>query len=395
MTPVRVIGAGLSGLATAWYLTDAGARVHVFEAADRPGGLIQTQRLSDGLVETAARAFTASARVSALFDALGVEPCATLPDSRRRFIFRGGRLRRWPLSAGESLGTAARAASAWVRRDMRPRDRETVAEWGHRVAGRAATTWLIAPALQGIYASTPEQLSAPAIFGGRRPGGGGRLIAPRTGMGELVDRLEAKLRERGVTFSFGTPVDQIDPAAPTVICTEAPAAARLLARQAPPLAAAIARIRMISLLVVTAFFEPDPSDWHGFGILFPRSSGVDALGVLCNTDMFPERGASRSETWIYGEDARGALPSTTTIADRVSADRTRVTGRRVAPVSWHVTPQMDALPVYDQAVVDAEAALGELPPTIALAGNYLGRLGVSKLLDEAAEAAARITSSSM
>lgn len=390
MTPVRVIGAGLSGLATAWYLTDAGARVHVFEAADRPGGLIQTQRLSDGLIEMAARAFTGSERARALFAAVGVEACDTLPESRRRFIFRDGRLRRWPLSIGETLGAATRAASAWIRRDMRPHDRESVADWGRRVAGPATTTWLIGPALQGIYATTPDVLSASAIFGGRRPGGGGKLFAPRTGMGELIDRLEAGLRERGVTLSFGTPVDQIDPSTPTVICTEAPAAARLLAPHAPSLAAAIGRIRMVSLLVVTAFFEPDPSDWHGFGVLFPRSSGVDALGVLCNTDMFPDRGAGRSETWIYGEDARGALPSPLTIAERVASDRARLTGRRVAPVSWHVTPQIDALPVYDQAIVDAMAALGELPTTIAIAGNYLGRLGVSKLLDGAAEATARI-----
>ena len=72
-------------------------------------------------------------------------------------------------------------------------------------------------------------------------------------------------------------------------------------------------------------------------------------------------------------------------------DRARVTGRMDAPVAWHVTPQIESLPVYDTAVLDAQASLADLPARIALAGNYLGRLGVSKLLDGAWEAARRIT----
>jgi oxygen-dependent protoporphyrinogen oxidase len=350
--------------------------------------LIQTERAAHGLVEGAARAFTESERVEALFKAIGVEPVATLPASRRRFIFRDGCPRRWPLSAGETVMTVARAASAWVRRDMRPRRDETVAVWGRRVAGPAATSWVLAPALQGIYATTPEELSAEAIFGGgRRPGGGGKLLAPRGGMSELIDRLHDRLREKGVTFTLGTRVDRIDAGALTVICTDAPAAARLLGPHAPALAAAVGRIRMVSLAAATAFFEPHPSDWRGLGVLFPRSSGVTALGVLCNTDMFPDRGALRSETWIYGGSATEAL------GDQLAKDRTRVTGRMVAPMSLHITPHPDALPLYNTAVVHAQSALAALPRTIAIAGNYLGRLGVSKLVDGAAEAAGRISSS--
>ncbi|HKW00793.1 MAG TPA: FAD-dependent oxidoreductase, partial [Vicinamibacterales bacterium] len=116
MSHVRVIGAGLSGLATAWYLSEGGASVEVIEAAARPGGLLQTHQLREGLVESAARGFTSSDRATALFAAAGVEACATLPESRRRFIFRHGRPRRWPLSPVETIGAAARAATAWVRR---------------------------------------------------------------------------------------------------------------------------------------------------------------------------------------------------------------------------------------------------------------------------------------
>ena len=414
MSDVRVIGAGLSGLATAWYLSEGGATVHVVEATARPGGLLQTHHLNEGMVESAARAFTSSKRASALFAGVGVEVCQTLRESRRRFIFRDGRPRRWPLTPIETMGAAARAGSAWIRRDLRPHAGETVAAFGRRVAGPAATAWLLAPALQGIYATTPDVLSAEAIFGGGqtggrpgtdrgqtrvRPGsdpgkgrsaGRGPLIAPRGGMGALVDRLHAALRSRAVTFAFDTRIEQLDPSVPTVICTNAPAAARLLAPHAPALAAATARIRMVSLIVVTAFFERTDADWRGLGVLFPRTSGVQALGVLCNTDMFPDRGSLRSETWIYGDLSPAALPATDEAVARVRADRERVTGRNDAPIAWHVTPQIESLPVYDAAVVEARDRLSELPGWIAIAGNYLGRLGVSKLLDGAWEAAGKI-----
>ena len=75
MSDVLVVGAGLSGLATAWYLAEAGARVDVVDAAPRPGGLIRTITTPHGLVETAANAFVRNARVDAMFAALDLKPC--------------------------------------------------------------------------------------------------------------------------------------------------------------------------------------------------------------------------------------------------------------------------------------------------------------------------------
>ncbi|MBA2259353.1 MAG: NAD(P)/FAD-dependent oxidoreductase, partial [Acidobacteria bacterium] len=75
----RVIGAGLSGLATAWYLTEGGASVHVIESTGSAGGLIRTLQTAEGLVETAAAAFIASDRVLTLFSTVGVEACVPNP----------------------------------------------------------------------------------------------------------------------------------------------------------------------------------------------------------------------------------------------------------------------------------------------------------------------------
>jgi protoporphyrinogen oxidase len=148
---------------------------------------------------------------------------------------------------------------------------------------------------------------------------------------------------------------------------------------------------MTSLVAVTAFFEPHDDDLRGFGILFPRGAGIDALGAMFNAEMFPGRSALRSETWIYGSLSAESLPSHDEGAvARVIADRRVLTRRQATPESSYVASQLNSLPVYDHAVVDAQAALGGLPSRVAIAGNYLGRLGVSHLLDGAAEAAARL-----
>ena len=59
MTHVVVVGGGITGLASALELADAGARVTVLEASDRLGGNIRTSRFAGLDVDEAADAFLA------------------------------------------------------------------------------------------------------------------------------------------------------------------------------------------------------------------------------------------------------------------------------------------------------------------------------------------------
>ena len=399
MTTARVIGAGLSGLATAWCLAEQGFQVEIAEAGALPGGLIGSRRTPHGLVESAANAFTWNMEVDHWFTQLDLQPQFPDKTSRRRFIFRNGRARRWPLRPSETAVFAATAAVAFMRRRMKPAGDETVAEWGDRVMGRAATTWLLEPGLQGIYGTRADRLAARAVFGGSRRGRS--LAAPADGMGAFVARLADRLRARGVVFSFNDRISSLDPGSPTVICTEAAAAGGLVAPHAPALASAIQAVPMNALVSATTFFAPHASDTRGFGVLFPRETGVHALGVLFNADIFANRSAMRSETWIYGYRADQALPSEIDLADAIAHDRARLTGRRDTPVALFIggreatAPRADPvpaswLPVYGASVLRVKERLGDLPPWLGLAGNYMGRLGVAKLLDVAAEAAARL-----
>lgn len=379
MTHARVIGAGLSGLAVAWQLADAGVRVEVFDAAPAVGGLIGTTHTPWGAAEHAANAFVWTDHTADWFRRLDIPPVFALDSSRRRFIFRDGRPQRWPLTPLETVRTVARAGLSAATRRMGARDNENVAQWGHRVIGPAATKHLLAPALQGIYAAPLERLAARAVFGHRKSRKV-RMAAPAGGMGEFVTRCRAALEQRGVRFFLGRPVSTLDAGVPTWICTGAPAAARLLAPHAPEAAAMVSRVELAALASVTAFFEPSPQDLHGFGVLFPRDAGVRALGVLFNTDIFPGRGSLRSETWIYGGAARADLPAEIELPPLVETDRAVLTRRTQAPVGTHIAYWPQAFPIYDDAIVAMSALRQHLPPWLHVAGNYLGRRGVSDLI---------------
>jgi oxygen-dependent protoporphyrinogen oxidase len=397
MMAARVIGAGLSGLTAAWRLTEAGFSVEILEAAQRPGGLIETIGTPHGRVEGAANAFVWNESVAALFRSFDVAPQFASAYARRRYIFRDGRPRRWPLDFRETVSLAWRTATTAATGRSEPAGRESVLEWGDRVWGPAATRWLISPALQGLYAAPADELAAGAIAGGRRSplGRGARstIAAPAGGMSELMNRLVERLPQRGATLTFGARLESLDPSIPTVVATCARAAAPLVEPHAPRLGGALGRLPMTTLGMATAFFPPHDADLHGFGVLFPRGCGVEALGVRFDSDIFPVEGMTkwRTETWITRMDGSSChFLDSSQVWRAAAADRHILTGRTEEPVGVVTTCRPQSLPLYGPGVLDIQNQLRDLPPWLALAGNYMGRLGASKLLDVAGEAASRV-----
>ncbi len=393
MQTIKVVGAGFSGLVTAYFLTKQGFAVQIFENSSRAGGLIRTIRTPHGLVETAANGLLNSARLEAVCADIGVSLQATRREGRKRFIFRG-RPRQVPLELSDIFNVGLRLARNV--NSLRPRQFETIAEWGGRVVGDGATNYLFAPALGGIYAGDPERLSANLIFGRaalpdhlrtNRPERAKvrGTVAPPHGMQQLIDGLCEYLKGAGVEFVFNrqarTNADE-----PTVVCLSARAASEYLADVTPNVSQALREVEMLSLVTATCFYTPEAARLKGFGCLFPRDQGFRARGVLFNESIFEGRGPAHSETWILG----GALdPEVANLSDEecaqlIAAERERFYGQSDDALDMHITRWANALPHYS---IDLERILMTLPPpppNIALVGNYLGRIGLTKILERAA-----------
>ncbi len=179
---VVVVGAGISGLTTAYRLsrTRPELEVVVLEASDRTGGKIHTTPFAGRLVDEAADAFLARVPAAvALARELGLADQFVTPAVRRAFLYRHGRLHPFP--EGQVLGVptdleALRASgivsAAGVERaalDLTlpaavdgapaPGADETVGALVRRRLGDEVFDALVSPLLSGVNAGDADDLS--------------------------------------------------------------------------------------------------------------------------------------------------------------------------------------------------------------------------------------------
>jgi oxygen-dependent protoporphyrinogen oxidase len=181
---VLIVGGGLSGLATAYYLGRAGIRSTIIEKAGRLGGLIKTDRALGCELEAGPDSFLATKTAVA---ELAVELGGGLPqkiigsnDSARRiFILRGGKL--VPMPAGMSMmvpsewGPVLRSPLFGFATKLRllretftkPRQRTGDFSVGDLVAshfGSEMLEYITEPLLSGVYGGDSASLSARSVL---------------------------------------------------------------------------------------------------------------------------------------------------------------------------------------------------------------------------------------
>jgi oxygen-dependent protoporphyrinogen oxidase len=393
---INVVGAGLSGLFVSYYLDKAGFEVTLQEASDRAGGLIQTQRSAQGTIETAAHSFLATPGLQALCEDLGVELSPVL--HRARYIFRKGKLRRFPLTAFETLKTFGHAYFALS--NFKFRHALTVDVWAKRMLGPAALEYLMAPFVRGIFGAEPHEILIPAAFpsldlppghslisyslrkmirGKRTSEKRGAMSAPRRGMGELISALDRRLQERlGSRFIKGQAVSALS--SQTVICLPAYQAAELFSGS-PELASALRSVRYTPLISVTCFvptrnFKKVP---RGVGVLIPPSEKKRILGILFNSSSFPDRAEKGFESFtvmLGGSADPGVLQcSDEEVRELIEKEFQTILGAK--PEHYKINRWEKAIPLYGPELPELWAlAQRTLPEGMLLFGNYTGAVSI-------------------
>ena len=406
MRKVTIIGAGFSGLVSAHYLAKAGFNVEMIEAEARTGGLISTRNTPHGLVESAANGLLNSKQVEDFCSDIGLELQGTRKEARRRFIYRNGQLRRWPVGLISTFRMLVFVLKfIFNRTTVAPQSGESAFDWATRVLGEESAVYLVSTGLQGIYAGDPHKMSASLIVGRffklkakpARPRIRG-TVAPKNGMGELIRCLENSLKSRGVVFRAerATAMSlKLASQSPVVIATSAPEAAELTSIVRPMTSKALALIKMLPVTTCTAFFkETDPAS-RGFGCLFPPVDQTPALGVLKNDFIFEGRASDdvHAETWIFGGAQAGSdflSKSDQQFVNTIQDERARVFGLKDSAVEVNVTRWPRALPHY---TIELEKLLSEIEVVennVALIGNYMGGIGLAQILLKASELPALI-----
>ena len=169
MASIAIVGAGITGLTAAYRLKRRGSRVVVYEASDRTGGAIRSERRNGYLAELGPNSLaTPSAEVAGLLAELGLDShrVTAAAEARTRYIVRRGRLVRLPMSLAELLTSRLFSNAAKLAIFGEPLLEasdsavdESVAAFVRRRFNQEVVDYLANPFVAGIFAGDPEQLS--------------------------------------------------------------------------------------------------------------------------------------------------------------------------------------------------------------------------------------------
>jgi oxygen-dependent protoporphyrinogen oxidase len=330
-----IVGAGISGLTTAFHLSRGGQRVAVLEASSRVGGSIETQTEGSWRFELGPNTVLESHEsVGRLIReaSLEEEKITASPAAKRRYLWKGGRLHPLPSGPPGFIRTPLFPASAklrllrepWIPK-LRGDAEESIADFVRRRLGQAFLDYAVGPFVSGVYAGDPERLSVryavPKIsalesehgslirgaFARRKgPAPGGSMISFREGLEQLPRELARRIGDvrigvacqriirEGEGFRAETNAGTVG-AKRVVLAVPADIAARLLVEASEGRSRGFAEIPYAAVsLVSTGWRREDvahPLD--GFGFLAPRKEGLRVLGVLFPSEIFPGRAPER------------------------------------------------------------------------------------------------------
>lgn len=340
---VIIVGGGISGLATAYYLGQKAIPAVAIEKSGRLGGLIQTDFIQGCRLEAGPDSYIAAKpAVTELARDLGGLSSDIIPsndNARQIFILRAHKLiampqgmsmmvpGRWGPVLRSSLLSPRTKLRLLTETRSRPRSRAddvAVGEFVEDHFGREVLEYIAEPLLCGVYGGQVDSLSTesvlPRFIGYERkygslirgvrsevrgkPQAGSLFLSFRNGMRQLTDALEGAISESTQVIraearevyriSGGWRVETTGgplTAKHVVLACPAHVCRTLLESSAPKLAIELGAIPYSSAILVTLVFDRQslghPLD--GFGFLVPQRERHSIAAATWVSTKFPSR----------------------------------------------------------------------------------------------------------
>jgi oxygen-dependent protoporphyrinogen oxidase len=430
MSEVIIIGGGISGLSTAWWLGQQGIEVELWEKASHPGGKICTNQEAGYTTEQAASLLVNfRPEVDRFIRNSGL---AEFKQSRgkemKRYVVHHGQLAEVPMEFRRLIRSPLWSRESKLRllaEFLVPRNKkpESVSQFVSRRLGPEILETTLEPFIAGTLASDPDQADARAVlprltelehrYGSLTAGMLINRIIKRQrinrsesfsfmgGMRRLINALAAHpaihLRTghevEGIGFensrwhvSARTPFgEQHRQVRHLVLSTPAHHAAKLLYPQDAALAALLSGIEYAPMSVLHLGFDREriihPMDGSGF--LTSRREKLSFNGNLWMSSLFPGRapeGKSLLTSYIGGARHPERFDwSEAQMTDAVCADLKTLIGLRDSPEFLRIDRHRRALPLYHgnyQGRLNAIQKCLDRWPGLHLAANYRGGVSV-------------------
>jgi protoporphyrinogen/coproporphyrinogen III oxidase len=455
LNDVVIVGGGISGLATAYYLSRRGLSTVLVEGQRRLGGLISTDRINGCRLEAGPDSYIANkpavSELAKSIPGLSEQIMSSNDAARRIFVVRKGKLVSMPRGMvmmvpaewGPALrsplfepATKLRFAREYFQSPKRRDEDVTIAEFIKDHFDEALLEYVTEPLLAGVYGGEAAKLSARSVLprfvgyeqkygslirGVRRErrqsaGSGPLFLSFQGGMQTLVDGLERSLEgnvrivqgrarqvERHSTGNWRVIVgDGVEEARNLVLAIPAFRAADLIQGMDTGLANDLHSIPYSSAITVMVGYRHSDvkHPLNGFGFLAPKPERRKVAACTWINTKFPTRVAPEFvvlRAFIVDRDADELTPaSDAEIVETARAELERLMGIKSSVEFSTVHRWPKSMPQYTVGHEDRQQRIGEQIRNYArlhLVGNAYDGVGIPDCVRLAKTAADRIASS--
>ncbi len=432
---VVILGAGISGLATAWYLrrTHAALDITLVEKTHRPGGWLHTDYTTGFHFEKGPRTFKVDKSPSILqlvseLDLSSSLVCSTA-ERHHRYLWHDETLYKFPshplgfLCSPLTKGLLRALLTEW-KQPVKNSD-ETVWEFVLRRFNYDVARLLFDPLVVGIFGGDIRKISVRAAFpllkeweekrGSITRGffhalkerkrethplglAGNTLFSFKGGMEQLSHTLVSQV---GATLLYGHEAKQIawEGEVIRVITAEreieadllffalpAKETGLLLQSHDPEMAHELLNLHSQGIAVVSVAYDAPVLPVEGFGYLISTSANEDILGVVFDSSIFPEHNRTREETRLTIKLEERGRSEEELIQAALQGIRRHLNIAR-GPSAIHFTRSLRAIPQYGVGYLEKIGALDkrfwQRFPQCRLVGNYLTGVGVDACIQRA------------
>jgi oxygen-dependent protoporphyrinogen oxidase len=449
---VAVVGAGITGLATAHRLVQSmgeGADVVVFEADERPGGKIRTIEVGGLRVEAGADSFVVRKPWAVdLCTEIGLGEELVVPGATGAYVWTDGRLTSFPPRSafgipsrvtdlvrwgGMPLGARLRAALDIYRPARRGDEDEALGRLLRRRLGKRAARIMVEPLLAGLHAGDPLRLSTRATFpeladwellrgslirGARAAikasagsGGGPMFATVWGGLDRLIDVLVSHLGPQrlrlgtrvlaigseGGRYRLRTDAGELDADA-VVLASPAFEAGQILSAVNPGAGAALTAIPYASTAVVILVYPEGTADRlpDGTGFVTPIGPATITACTWISRKWPSEELGTRAVIRCFvgraGSEEALDLPDDRLI-EAARAEAEAAAPMQAPPEATAVLRWPRAMPQYEvghlDRVEEIDRALSATPGIFVAGSAYRG-VGIPDCIRQAGEAAERV-----
>ncbi|MBD3616608.1 MAG: protoporphyrinogen oxidase [Gracilimonas sp.] len=327
---IIILGGGISGLATAWYLHKAGISFKLIEKEEETGGVISSQKAKETVFDfgpNSLRDHDGFIRELAEEAGLKDDIIQISEAFKTRFIVRNRELQRLTPSVKTLATTEVLSVKAKVRMLAEPfipkgeTEDESVGAFLERRIGKEAVEYLVDPVFSGIYAGDIFKMSkyeilpklaetenkfGSLVMGMFRSKREKSEIKPmiltfKKGIQQLTNAVTEKLSAhilneevinlKKIRSGFEVKTDAGTHQASTVItCLPAYTLCSIMSEFNPELSQTLGKIDYAPMLSTQVIFNKKDIEFpeSGFGFLVPRKENIRLLGAIWKSSIFPE-----------------------------------------------------------------------------------------------------------